>query len=249
MGKMVPAIMSKTLVYSCVAGKHDNVTKSLLSSLAPTEQDVEYVLYTDQTIKNAIKISQDCYQYQAPNGSIVWQIKPLVWTHPLCKRRTARFCKVNPHIFCTDDITHTLWLDGTQIIKEDVKLVDSVLPFLKDNFISTFKHPERICIYQELNACIKYKKDNKALMQQQIANYRKEGYPAYNGLVETACLLRKQGEATTEFNKHWWAEIEHNSYRDQLSFNYVAWKNKQKYGLIPGRRDKSNFFHHMIHSK
>ena len=241
--------MSKTLVYSCVAGKHDNVIKSLLSSLAPTEQDVEYVLYTDQTIKNAVKISQDCYQYQAPNGSIVWQIKPLVWEHPLCKRRTARFCKVNPHIFCTADITHTIWLDGTQVIKEDVKLVDSMLPFLKDNFISTFKHPERICVYQELNACIKYKKDNKALMQQQIENYRKEGYPAYNGLVETACLLRKQGETATEFNKNWWAEIELNSYRDQLSFNYVAWKNKQKYGLIPGRRDKSNFFHHMIHSK
>ena len=249
MGKMVPAIMSKTLVYSCVAGKHDNVIKSLLSSLAPTEQDVEYVLYTDQTIKNAVKISQDCYQYQAPNGSIVWQIKPLVWEHPLCKRRTARFCKVNPHIFCTADITHTIWLDGTQVIKEDVKLVDSMLPFLKDNFISTFKHPERICVYQELNACIKYKKDNKALMQQQIENYRKEGYPAYNGLVETACLLRKQGETATEFNKNWWAEIELNSYRDQLSFNYVAWKYKQKYGLIPGRRDKSNFFHHILHSK
>ena len=241
--------MSKTLVYSCVAGKHDNVIKSLLSSLAPTEQDVEYVLYTDQTIKNAVKISQDCYQYQAPNGSIVWQIKPLVWEHPLCKRRTARFCKVNPHIFCTADITHTIWLDGTQVIKEDVKLVDSMLPFLKDNFISTFKHPERICVYQELNACIKYKKDNKALMQQQIENYRKEGYPAYNGLVETACLLRKQGETATEFNKNWWAEIELNSYRDQLSFNYVAWKYKQKYGLIPGRRDKSNFFHHILHSK
>ena len=241
--------MSKVIVYSCITGKHDDATKSLLSSLAPIEQDVSYILYTDQIIKNAVKISQDCSQYQAPKGNIVWQIKPLVWVHPLCKRRTARFCKINPHIFCTEDITHTIWLDGTQIIKENVKLVESMLPFLKDNFISTFKHPERICIYQELNACIKWKKDNKALMQKQIARYREEGYPAYNELVETACLLRKQGEIAAEFNKNWWAEIDHNSYRDQLSFNYVAWKYKQKYGLIPGRRDKSNFFHHVLHPK
>ena len=246
---MVSATMIKTLVYSCVAGDHDTATKSLLASLAPMEKDVSYVLYTDQTIKNAVKTSQGCSQYQTPNGSIVWQIKPLVWEHPLCKRRTARFCKVNPHIFCADDITHTIWLDGTQTIKDDVKLVESMMPLLEDNFISAFKHPDRICIYQEINACIKYKKDNKALMQQQIANYRKEGYPAYNGLVETTCVLRKQGEASAEFNKHWWAEIEHNSCRDQLSFNYVAWKYKQKYGLIPGHRLKSNFFHHVLHPK
>jgi hypothetical protein len=246
---MVSASMSKTLVYSCVAGNHDDVTKSLLSSLAPMEQDVSYVLYTDQIIKDAVKISQDCLQYQAPSGSIVWQIKPLVWEHPLCKRRTARFCKVNDHILCTDDITHTIWLDGTQVIKENVKLVNSMVPLLKDNFISTFKHPERVCIYQELNACIRWKKDNKTLMQQQIANYRKQGYPTYNGLVETACVIRKRGEIAAEFNKNWWAEIEHNSYRDQLSFNYVAWKYKQKYGLIPGHRVKSNFFHHRLHLK
>lgn len=246
---MVQTIMSKTLVYSCIAGKHDDATKSLLSSLAPTELDVLYVLYTDQTIKNAVKVSEGCFQYRAPEGNIVWQIKPLIWDHPFCKRRTARFCKVNSHIFCDNEIAHTIWLDGTQVIQENVKLVESMLPLLGDNFIATFKHPERICVYQEMQACIKLKKDNKTLMQQQISNYRKEGYPAYNGLVETSCVLRKQSEETAEFNKNWWAELEHHSYRDQLSFNYVAWKNKQKYGLIPGHRLKSSFFHHVIHPK
>lgn len=241
--------MSKTIVYSAITGNHDDAAKSLLSSLAPAEQDVEYVLYTDNPVKNSIKVADDCFQYQSPKGSIVWQIKPLVWFHPLCKRRTARFCKINPHIFIGEEATHTIWLDGTQVIKENVKLVESLLPLLKNNFVSTFKHPERICIYQELNACIKFRKDNKTLMQQQIADYRREGYPAYNGLVETSCVLRKQGEEAAEFNKHWWAEIERNSYRDQLSFNYVAWKNKQKYGLIPGHRLKSSFFHHVIHPK
>lgn len=246
---MVPTIMSKTLVYSCIAGRYDNITTGLLSSLAPVEKDVAYVLYTDQVIKNAVKISQDCSQYQTPNGSIVWQLRPLVWVHPLCKRRTARFCKINPHIFCTDEISHTIWLDGTQVIKKDVKLASSLLLSLKDDVIATFKHPERICIYQELQACIQFKKDNESLMRQQIAGYRKEGYPAYKGLVETACVVRKQGKESADFNNQWWNEITKNSYRDQLSFNYVSWKYKQKYGLIPGHRMKSDFFHHTMHLK
>ena len=241
--------MSKTLVYSCVAGNYDDVVNGLLSSLAPVEQDVVYVLYTDQQIKDSVRISLDCFQYQAPNGSIVWQIRPLVWSHPLCKRRTARFCKVNPHIFCDDNTTHTIWLDGTQVIKNDTKLVSNLLPFLEDNCIATFKHPERICVYQEIQACIRLKKDNETLMQNQIVSYRKEGYPAYNGLVETSCVVRKQNTESAEFNRQWWNEIASNSFRDQLSFNYVAWKQKQKYGLIPGHRVKSAFFTYATHLK
>jgi len=239
--------MSKILVYSCVAGNYDDVTKGLLSSLAPAEHDVSYVLYTDQPIKDSIKISQDCFHYQAPGGNITWQIRPLVWEHPLCKRRTARFCKINPHIFCDNSTTHDIWIDGNQIIKQDVRLVESLLPYLKNNFIATFKHPDRICIYQELPQCIQWEKDNSTLMRRQVDNYRKEGYPAYVGLVETSCLVRKQGKESADFNKQWWDEISRNSYRDQLSFNYVVWKQKQKYGLLVGHRTKSSFFHYAPH--
>ncbi len=241
--------MSKILVYSCVAGNYDKVMGGLLSSLAPTEHDVSYVLYTDQPIKDSIKISQDCFHYQAPNGNITWQIRPLVWQHPFCKRRTARFCKINPHIFCANETTHTIWIDGNQLIKQDVKLVESLLPSLKNNFIATFKHPDCICVYQELQQCIQWAKDNFTLMRRQVDNYRKEGYPAYAGLVETSCLVRKQVKESADFNKQWWDEISQNSYRDQLSFNYVAWKQKQKYGLIAGHRTKSSFFHCALHAK
>lgn len=240
--------MTKTLIYSCIAGNFEDATKGVLSSMAPMEKDVVYVLYTDQIIKNAVKTNQNCLQYQVPNGNILWQIKPLVWEHPFCKRRTARFCKINPHIFCGDEITHTIWMDGTQVIKENMELAKSMLPLLSDNFVAAFKHCERNCIYKELTACIKYKKDNKALMQQQIEKYRKENYPAYNGLVETGCLVRKQGDESAEFNKRWWNEITQNSYRDQLSFNYVMWKYNQKYSLIPEQPRKCKFFHHVAHS-
>jgi hypothetical protein len=237
------------MIYSCVTGNYDDVTKGLLASTAPAEKNVIYVLYTDQFLKNAVKVSSDCFQYQAPNGNILWQIRPLIWSHPLCKRRTARFCKINPHIFCDADIDYTIWLDGSQKIKEDVRLTDALIPTLKNNFLSTFKHPSRICIYQELQACIQLKKDNATLMKQQIENYRKEGYPAYNGLVETACIVRKQNKESADLNNHWWKEITNNSYRDQLSFNYVVWKYVQKYGLIPGHRLKSAFFNYAPHLK
>ena len=40
----------------------------------------------------------------------------------------------------------------------------------------------------------------------------------------------------------WWEEIKYNSKRDQLSFNYVAWKNGLKYNSIPGDIRNNSFF-------
>ena len=40
----------------------------------------------------------------------------------------------------------------------------------------------------------------------------------------------------------WWTEIKYGSKRDQLSFNYVAWKNDLKFNYIDGDSRKNEYF-------
>lgn len=221
-------------VYSCVTGNYDNFHKTILASavLPDTTETVKYVLYTDNLFDN---------QYTNKASNITWEIRPLIWSHPFCKTRTARFHKVNSHLAAPDS-TYSVWLDGSQIIKY-IKLWEELAKYIKPDIpIYTFKHPQRTCVYQELAACIQLKKDNKELMQKQIKRYKKENYPPYAGMVETACMVRKHTAEVALFNKMWWDEINRGSYRDQLSFNYVIRKLNLPYGIIPGDRNNSPFF-------
>jgi hypothetical protein len=104
-------------------------------------------------------------------------------------------------------------------------------------------------VYQELDACIKYNKDNPHLMHTQVAAYRSEGYPALNGMVETVCIVRKKTPEVAAFNAAWWQQLNQNSFRDQLSFNYTVWKTKFKYGILPGCGTNSPFFRYVKHTK
>ena len=40
----------------------------------------------------------------------------------------------------------------------------------------------------------------------------------------------------------WWTEIKYGSRRDQLSFNYIAWKNNFKFNYLEGDSRKNEYF-------
>ena len=235
--------MSKVILYSCVTNKYDNIEKTLLSSVGCAESEIKFVLFTD-SLASAAKPQI----HKAKGSAIIWELRPLLWKHPLCKRRTARYHKVNSHALNLD-ADYTIWIDGSQKLKTVPLVKQLVNPIVSKYSLASFKHPERICIYQEMQACRKLKKDNNLLMRNQINAYKTEGYPPYNGLVETACVLRKHCDQITSFNKLWWEQISKHSFRDQLSFNYVAWKLKQEYGRIPGSRVSSQYFEFVPHAK
>lgn len=224
--------MSKTIIYSCVTGKYDKVLATILGSQPLHEDDVSYVLFSDQHQKETKHIS--------PGTHVEWTIRPTHWAHALCQRRTARWHKVNSHVVFPD-AEFVVWFDGSQRIKQ-IKVHEALVqPAMEEHDIATFKHPDRTCVFQELAACVKLKKDNETLMRSQLEVYREAGYPTFNGMVETACLVRRHCPDVIRFNKLWWNQLDNYSYRDQLSFNYVAWKLGLKYGRIPGRRDTSDY--------
>lgn len=54
------------------------------------------------------------------------------------------------------------------------------------------------------------------------------GYPKNNGLICDGILVRKNNDIVNNVMNNWWSEINCGSVRDQLSFNFVSWKENFK---------------------
>jgi hypothetical protein len=205
-------------------------------------RDKLFTPYPDPQVKYVAFV--DSWPGQPPEG---WQLRPSVFGDVLGPnidpRRKARQHKCLAHELFPR-AKYSLWVDGCLTPKQDLaKLIER----LGANDIATFEHMDRNCVYQELEACLKLRKDKPQLMRAQIDRYREEGYPYNNGLAETTAVLRRHTDQVTEFNKAWWYEIEFGSVRDQLSMDYVCWKLGLKYSHLAGTRVKSPHFNWRPH--
>ena len=69
-------------------------------------------------------------------------------------------------------------------------------------------------------------------------------YPANNGLITGMVILRRHNEKDCiETMEDWWTEVKYNSKRDQLSFNYCAWKNDLTFNYMDGDSRDNEYFY------
>lgn len=162
-----------------------------------------------------------------------WGVRPAcsISSDPV---RNARHHKVLVHQWLPH-LEYSLWIDGNVTLTIDGRLSSLAELYLKDADIAVFRHRVRSCIYDEAVACTEQKKDDPDVIQRQIERYRREGYPRFRGLAETAIVLRRHSARTAAFCECWWDEISQGSRRDQLSFDYVAWKTGMHYACLPGK--------------
>lgn len=123
-----------------------------------------------------------------------------------------------------------IWVDGSILI--NCNLTAFVEKYCKDDFV-LLQHPHRNCIYQEARECIRRRKDNPRVITKQVHKYRLKGYPDRSGLVATGLIYKKQNENINKFCQEWNSHVQAYSYRDQLSFNFVAYNMMVLYNLIP----------------
>lgn len=141
-----------------------------------------------------------------------------------------RNCKLLVHEHL--DAEYSIYHDGNiQMLVDPHTLIEK---YLKETDVAVFAHPERDCVYDEAEACIRYEKAAADIVHSQMEHYRKEGYPAKNGLAACWVLLRRHTETIKHFDEAWWTEWENGAPRDQLSFNYICRKLGMKYNVIPG---------------
>ena len=207
---------NKMVVYTAIYGGYIKLKDAIASN------GCDFVCFTDDP-----NLTSDTWEIRYVKG---------IYPHP---RRCARMYKILPHKYFSE-YECSLWVDGSHIPVDANNFITTKLS--KSN-ITLFKHYRRNCIYQELKACIAQDKDSIPIMTEQIEKYKNDGYPANNGLVASTVIARKHNEPTIiKAMEDWWEEIKNHSFRDQLSFNYIMYKNKLSYGKIGGYVNKNKYF-------
>ncbi len=206
----------KIVVYTAIFGDYD-----VLLDPKHKSESCDYVCFTDNQ-KLGTKIWTPA---RLPNE----QLPPALLN---------RKVKILPHLYFPD-YEYSVYVDGNiEIIGHMEELVDK---YLKEHYMACAKHQERDCIYQETEVCIELELDNSQYIREQMARYKRVGYPKYYGLTDNSILLRRHNEPLIkQVMEDWWIEIERGSKRDQLSFGFVAWKHGLKYALMEENARISN---------
>lgn len=222
----------KIAVYTSIFGGYDN----LIEDQFPME-GVDYICFADRVIESETwKVVKSIPIYNDPN-------------------RNAKKYKILPHRYLKD-YDWSIWIDG------NIKVISDIRSLCSGDFYKLYNHMEvfdkRNCIYDEAEAIlnfgkinsekypekgIKNWKDNPRLIIKQINRYILEGYPKQNGLATTPIIVRfHHHQDVITHNEDWWTEIKYNSKRDQLSFNYIAWKNNFNFVYLQGDSRNNEYF-------
>jgi len=208
--------MKSGVIYTGVTNGYDGLKQPLI------KQELPMVCLNNQSFED-----------------ISWEVKTIeIVNHdPI---RTARYYKLHPHLLFPD-YDWSIWVDGSLLITSDLSRLLKEVQLVSQ--FGVYQHAKRDCIYQAAVNCIDKNKDDPSIIRKQMRKYRDAGYPEHQGLVASGVLVRKHHDAKIiELMNAWWYELSNHSRRDQLSFNYVCWKNKFKYHEIPERIGDGRFF-------
>ncbi len=193
--------LDKTVVYTAILGNVD-----YLRDPETTESDFDYVCFTD----NAARLNAKKWE--------IIEVKPY---KEHASRENRRY-KILPHLYFPNHGT-SIWVDANISITSNLRPL--IQAHLSTHSIAMFKHPHRNCIYQEGNVCSYNKLDSPDLISKQMNYYRSLGYPENNGLTANGVILRQHhNPKVVQAMEAWWGELSKFSKRDQLSFNFIAWK-------------------------
>jgi len=201
----------KKVIYTAIFGDYD-----VLLEPAYITPNWDYICFTDNK-----EIT-----------STTWKIIYLNLDLDLDNTRKARNVKVLYYNY-VNEYDLNIWIDAN--IKINSNLDEFVnLTTINGDDAAFMMHPDRECIYQELNTCVKYKKDDpEILYKYKFKLLNEEKYPRLNGLIQTNVIVRYNTEQMKFISEKWWQEILNYSKRDQLSLNYILWKyNKIQYSIF-----------------
>jgi hypothetical protein len=235
---------NKTVVYTAIFGGKDDLIEP-----AFIPKGCDFVCFTDRDFE-----------------SDVWDVRKVEPTFE-DPNRSAKMYKILPHRFFSE-YNHSVWVDGNLLVRGDInELVKKYLSKVNFAIYSHNQLRKRIlgflwvkdknecydCLYKEAEELIKSAKkgnykDDPNLIKRQVEKYKKEDYPYNNGLVSSMIIFRNHNNLDViKVGEDWWNEIKNNSRRDQLSFNYVAWKNNLNFKYIKGDSRRNKYFLHTKH--
>ena len=188
------------VVYTCIVGKYDTLRDPIV-----VNPNWDYVCFTDQNL-----------------SSKVWDVRPIPRD---ClsedTKKIQRKIKILPFRYLKNyDLS--IWIDGNLQMRTDVQ---DLLNTYSNKAFNIAAHPERTCLYDELDACERLNKDKSDSLSRIRKKLIEEKYPKNNGLVQTGIMIRDHSDdSVVGFCEAWWSLVKEYSHRDQTVFNYVVWK-------------------------
>lgn len=209
----------RLVIYTSIVGNYDSLRAPLV-----VEPQFEYVAF--------------CGETDAPVPP-PWQSRSLV-RRERNARMTARWHKLHPHsLFPGHDAS--LYIDGN--VRIHAPVTDLVDQMLSASPIAMFRHAERGCIYTEAEIVKRYRLDDSAIVDAQMAYYAALGYPPGRGLhVSTVQIQRHSDPRLRAFLDEWWQQVKVFSHRDQLSLDFMLTRHGITASTIPGSIEKNAWF-------
>lgn len=233
--------MNTKVIYTAIFGGYDALQEP---TVRPDGWD--FVCFSDQQI-----------------SSKTWDVRVVEPTEG-DPTRTARKYKILPHRYLGSyDVS--IWMDGNLLVRGDVN--ELVEKHLQNTNVAVFDHAHARhrdkekspdvsgSVREQLEKLLAMAekgrvKDDPAVMQAQYERYQQEGFPDDNGILLSMVLLRRHNEPDVrEAMELWWQEVKKGSKRDQLSFNYAAWKTGLDFVYIKENVRENDYFLHMPHKK
>jgi len=222
-----------TIIYTAMFNIKSKRLINLFESIANRCKE-EFIFYwitnQDYEIKGWNKIKVDVLNFS--NGNNI--------------QRTNRYYKMNPYkFFNSSDINvyFDCWIKDINF-KELKKICNEVYNNEKCDLVIA-KHPWNKSINQEIIAINKCKKEKLEIMEKQYKNYKDQGF-IDDGveLVAGGFQIRKtKSNKLKRFLNLWWDEVKEKSYRDQISFPFLVWKEKfSQYKTISFEEMKNIFY-------
>lgn len=206
--KKLDFVNKKLVVYTVVTGGYDELTTPEYINV-----NFDYVAFTDdENLK-----------------SDFWDVR-LMEDLDLDLARKSRNYKILPYLYLSE-YDYSLYVDANVHIIGDLE--DFILKNVKNSPILCITHNKRNCAYKEAKTCIELGKDYEAVISKQVDKYRSEGFPENQGLIAGGVIFREHNDyRVIKLMDDWYHEIINRSKRDQLSFNYVCWKNGFEYDFV-----------------
>jgi len=184
---------AKITVYTVIIDSYDE-----LKPPAIVEPGVRYVCFSNTP------------QYCPP-----WEIRGAENLFPDA-RRNSRIQKILSHRYI--DSEYSIYHDGSCILT--AKPTDLVREFLSSKDLAMYKHPVRVSIRQEREACIKLDLCSVQEIDQQIERYKSHPKGAA-GLWSGGIIFRRNTETVKAFNELWWKEYLAGCVRDQIALPHA----------------------------
>ena len=164
-----------------------------------------------------------CFTYKKDIAKGVWE-PYLINEYDTSPKLMSGKVKTLPHQFFSE-YDYSVWVDGNIHIIGDIRYILEERLQEQNTNMAIPLHPRRNCIYDEAEACIALDKADPEEIHAQMERYRNLGFPEEYGLSETRILLRKHNKKeVVEAMETWWKEYKKGAERDQLSFEFAAWK-------------------------